>query len=504
MISRINNFYILEKQAEYLNKVLTGFEIQSISTFEKDRLHIECVSGDKQIMLEFSIENDFTYLIKRDTFFLPSKNIAVIMEECSGKIISYTAQVNDDRLISIFFDDSSCLLFNFVNNKQNCFYIENGIVVNSYKNNKEFNGKSISEIFVDKREDTDAMKRELSKFGKEAYLNISDLDKLKELYSAPKYFLYRAGEKIFASFFEIESKTATESDYEKSESENINALLLNWIKYRNKEKNFNEAKQEVLSGLSKKLKQSEKNVLSLKTQFQNIGESHKYKLYGDKIMENIWKIKKGDIIFEAEDETELISIKLKENLSPQENAKNYYEKYKKQKGSVELIEKKLADAETQKKKIEEEIELIKNNEDYKNLRKLAVKEEKIRDDETNKFRKFKIAEDLEVWVGKDSATNDLLTMHYSAHNDLWFHVRGFSGSHTVLKTGNKKEIDKKYILSAASIAAYYSKARNGGNVPVAYTERKYVKKKKGFREGTVILEKEKVIFVKPGLPENAE
>ena len=72
------------------------------------------------------------------------------------------------------------------------------------------------------------------------------------------------------------------------------------------------------------------------------------------------------------------------------------------------------------------------------------------------------------------------------------------------KTGNKKEIDKKYILSAASIAAYYSKARNGGNVPVAYTERKYVKKKKGFREGTVILEKEKVIFVKPGLPENAE
>lgn len=133
-----------------------------------------------------------------------------------------------------------------------------------------------------------------------------------------------------------------------------------------------------------------------------------------------------------------------------------------------------------------------------------MKEEKIRDDETNKFRKFKIAEDLEVWVGKDSATNDLLTMHYSAHNDLWFHVRGFSGSHTVLKTGNKKEIDKKYILSAASIAAYYSKARNGGNVPVAYTERKYVKKKKGFREGTVILEKEKVIFVKPGLPENAE
>jgi len=500
MITRINNFYILEKQAEYLNKELYGFVIKSVNSFEKNRLHIECSHEYKQVMLEFSIENDFTYLVKRDNFFLPSKNIALVMEECTGKIISYVSQVNDDRMISIFFDDNSCLLFNFVNHKQNCFYIKNGKIINAYKNSKDITGVPLNEIFIDKREDTDLLKRELSKFGKDALLNIADINKLKELYSAAKYFLYRAGEKIFASFYELDDK----SEYEKSESENINALLLNWIKYRNKEKNFNEAKQEVLSGLSKKLKQSEKNILSFKTQLKNINESHKYKLYGDKIMENIWKIKKGDVLFEAEHETEILPIKLKETLSPQENAKNYYEKYKKQKGSVVLIEKKLADAESHKKKIEEEIKLIKSNEDYKNLKKMAVREEKIRDDETNKFRKFKVADDLEVWVGKDSASNDLLTMHYSAHNDLWFHVRGFSGSHTVLKTGSKKEIDKKYILSAASIAAYYSKARNGGNVPVAYTERKYVKKKKGFREGTVILEKEKVIFVKPGLPESGE
>ncbi|MBS1493939.1 MAG: DUF814 domain-containing protein [Bacteroidetes bacterium] len=500
MISRINNFYILEKQSEYLNSDLKGFTIQSINTFERNKLHIECVKEDKQIMLEYSIENDFTYLVKRDNFYLPSKNIALIMEECTGKNISYVSLVNDDRLISIFFDDSTCLLFNFVNHKQNCFYVQNGAVINSYKDSKDNSEKSINEILSDKREETDVLKKELSKFGKDAFTIVPDIQKLKEIYSTPQYLFYRAGEKIFASFFEVTDKP----EYEKIVCKNINELLLNWIKYRNKEKNFNEAKQEILSGLSKKLKHAELSILSFKTQLANVNESQKYKLYGDKIMENIWKIKKGDIIFETEDEEKIISIKLKETLSPQENAKNYFEKYKKLKGSVELIEKKLADAENQKKKIEEEIESIKNNEDYKNLRKLAVKEEKIRDDETNKFRKFKVADDLEVWVGKDSASNDLLTMKYSAQNDLWFHVRGFSGSHTVLKTGQKKEIDKKYILSAASIAAYYSKARNGGNVPVAYTERKYVKKKKGFREGTVILEKEKVIFVKPGLPENAE
>ncbi len=494
MITRINNFYILEKQAEYLNNHLKAFVVESINSFEKNKLHISLYANEKEITLEFSIENDFTYLVKRDNFHLPSKNIAGVISECSGKKISLVSQVNNDRLISIFFDDSSCLLFNFVNHKQNCFYIENGLVKNSYKNSKDYTGKEISQVFEDKREEADIQKRELSKFGKEALESLPYIEKLKEAYANPEYLLYKSGEKIFTSFFELHK-----DGYEKLKYDNINGLLEGWIKFRNKEKNFNEAKQEILSGLSKKLKHAGKNVLSFKTQLKNITDSDKYKLYGDKIMENIWKIKKGDTIFEIEEEN--ISVKLKETLSPQENAKNYFEKYKKQKGSVELIEKKLAEAENQKNKIEEEIESVKNNEDYKNLRKQAMREEKVRDDETNKFRKFKAGE-MEVWVGKDSATNDLLTMHYSAQNDLWFHVRGFSGSHTVLKTGNKKEIDKKYILSAASIAAYYSKARNGGNVPVAYTERKYVRKKKGFREGTVILEKEKVIFVKPGLPES--
>ena len=500
MITRINNFYILEKESEFLNKNLNGFTIESINTFEKNKLHIGCSHEEKEIMLEYSIENDFTYLITKDNFFLPAKNIAEVMPECKGKKISDVKLVNDDRIIAIYFDDSSYLLFNFVNNRQNCFYIDKETIINSYKNNKEFTGKNINEVFSDKREVSSIEKRELSKFGKEALELYEDINKLKELYSSPKYYLYRSGDKIFASFFHLTNKT----DYEQTKFENINELLLSWIKFRNKEKNFNDARQEILSGLSKKLKHSEKSILSFQTQLKNVTESDKYKLFGDKIMENIWKIKKGDILFEAESENGIIPIKLKETLSPQDNAKNYFEKYKKQKGSVELIQKKLAEAENQRKKIEEEIESVKNNEDYKNLRKLAMKEEKIRDDETNKFRKFKVGDDIEVWVGKDSATNDLLTMHYSAHNDLWFHVRGFSGSHTVLKTGSRKEIDKKYILSAASIAAYYSKARNGGNVPVAYTERKYVKKKKGFREGSVVMEKEKVIFVKPGLPDNGD
>ena len=490
MITRINNYYILENQAEYLHSRLAGHVIENISSFEKNKVHIVC----SETLLEFSIENDFTYLVLRENFSLPSKNIVNILKECEGKRINEIKLVNEDRLIGIFFDNNSYLLLNFVNHKQNCFYIENDFIKNAYKNSKELAGLNASSLF-----EKTSNENEFSKYGKDVFNVIPDAKKIEELYSAPKYLLYKSPEKIVASFFEIDNLDG----YEKLEYENTNELLKNWIKYRTKDKNIGDAKKDILEVHNRKLKQLDKNIHSFETQLKNINESDKYKVYGDTIMANIWKIKKGDVVFESESEdgTEMISVKLKETLSPQENAKNYFEKYKKQKGSGGLIEKKLENVRKERIALAEEIEKIKNNEDYKILKKQVVKEEKNKNDETNKFRKFKVDEELEVWVGKDSASNDLLTMKHSAQNDLWFHVRGFSGSHTVLKTGNRKEIDKKLILMAASISAYYSKARNGGNVPVAYTERKYVKKMKGFKEGSVMLEKEKVIFVKPGLPE---
>ena len=106
-----------------------------------------------------------------------------------------------------------------------------------------------------------------------------------------------------------------------------------------------------------------------------------------------------------------------------------------------------------------------------------------------------------MWVGKSSANNDLLTTKYAKPNDLWFHARGASGSHTVLKiSGRSEPPPKEAIRQAAGIAAYYSKMRNAANVPVAYCERKYVRKPKHVPEGTVHLEREEIIFVQPRLP----
>ena len=59
-------------------------------------------------------------------------------------------------------------------------------------------------------------------------------------------------------------------------------------------------------------------------------------------------------------------------------------------------------------------------------------------------------------------------------------------------------------MGAASIAAFYSKAKTAKIAPVAYTFAKFVYKRKGMEPGKVMLSKEKVLLVKPEIPKNCE
>ncbi len=122
-------------------------------------------------------------------------------------------------------------------------------------------------------------------------------------------------------------------------------------------------------------------------------------------------------------------------------------------------------------------------------------------DSNKLFRIFRIDYDFEVWVGKDDRSNDLLTFKYSKQNDLWFHVRGSSGSHVLLKSVSGENIPaKKHIKAAAEITAYYSKSRNAKNVKVSYTLVKNVSKYKGADTGSVVIKGEKLIKVNPKKP----
>ncbi|HQJ46614.1 MAG TPA: NFACT RNA binding domain-containing protein, partial [Ignavibacteriaceae bacterium] len=96
-----------------------------------------------------------------------------------------------------------------------------------------------------------------------------------------------------------------------------------------------------------------------------------------------------------------------------------------------------------------------------------------------------------------------LTTKFAKQNDLWFHARAVSGSHVILRVENKKEIiPKSVIKKAAGLAAFHSKAKTAGVVPVSFTYKKYVVKRKGMPFGQVSLLKEDILLVKPEIPDD--
>lgn len=86
-------------------------------------------------------------------------------------------------------------------------------------------------------------------------------------------------------------------------------------------------------------------------------------------------------------------------------------------------------------------------------------------------------------VGRNNIENDYLTLKYANKSDIWFHVKDFHGSHTILKilklpsdTSNILDsIPYELLYKAAKIAVEHSKAKNSSNVPVDFCEVKFVK-----------------------------
>jgi predicted ribosome quality control (RQC) complex YloA/Tae2 family protein len=107
-----------------------------------------------------------------------------------------------------------------------------------------------------------------------------------------------------------------------------------------------------------------------------------------------------------------------------------------------------------------------------------------------------------VLVGKSDADNEELSLRIARPRDWWFHVRGMPGSHVVLQSDSDGEASRALLERAAAIAAYHSKARQAGVVSVSCTRASEVGKPRGAPLGTVEIRKERVLKVRPAVPDS--
>lgn len=114
------------------------------------------------------------------------------------------------------------------------------------------------------------------------------------------------------------------------------------------------------------------------------------------------------------------------------------------------------------------------------------------------YRRYRTTDGLEVRVGRGSRGNDALTFHHAAPEDIWLHARDVAGAHVVLRWPRRDQNPpRRDLQEAAVLAAWHSKARTSGMVPVDWTRRKHVRKPRGAPPGLVRLERVQTVFVEP-------
>lgn len=129
--------------------------------------------------------------------------------------------------------------------------------------------------------------------------------------------------------------------------------------------------------------------------------------------------------------------------------------------------------------------------DYRN-RNDANREESV----TEPYR-YQTSNGLEILVGRNNRQNDQLTFRTANDYDLWFHTQEIPGSHVLLRLQPGESPDQADLQMTADIAAYYSRARQSEQVPVIYTEPKFVYKPKGAKPGMTVYKHEQVIWGQP-------
>ncbi len=111
-----------------------------------------------------------------------------------------------------------------------------------------------------------------------------------------------------------------------------------------------------------------------------------------------------------------------------------------------------------------------------------------------------LADDVRILVGRSPRNNAELTFKLARPDDIWFHARGVPGAHVVLRIDSARAATGAELRTAAEFAAFHSKARTSGLVPVDYTQRKNVRKQQNAMPGLVWYTNAKTINVEPRGP----
>lgn len=259
---------------------------------------------------------------------------------------------------------------------------------------------------------------------------------------------------------------------------------------------------------------TKKSIIQKKT-LADAAKKEDYKIKGDLLTANIYMIEQGAESVTVDNyylpECPPITIALKPELTPAQNAQRYYKLYTKAKNAEIEVAIQIKQTDADMEYITSTLALVENctaESDLNEIRRELAGEGFLKrvsagkkKESSSKPYQFTSSDGFDIYVGKNNTQNDYLTLKLANQQDIWFHTQKIHGSHVIIKLGTDKNVPERTMREAAGLAAYFSKGRESSNVPVDYTTVKNVKKPNGAKPGMVIYDSYNTVYVNPLSPE---
>jgi predicted ribosome quality control (RQC) complex YloA/Tae2 family protein len=561
----LSNYYTLRFLAADLHSRLQNSPIEDAFTQNKNELLVSLRVKDDVQTLVISCEPSMNYLFLRNGVNRAKKNSLDVFRTLPGRFVRAVAIHPSDRELVIHLSGETRLLIRLYGSKANILLAdEKNVIVDSFLNAKDLRGTDSTTETTPFRQpplDQGNFQTQLRAIG--SILLPAAIKKYFPFMNAIliREACFRAGvseHRVVAEVSEeelarlVEACRALISELENvprpcvythdgappafsviplrhcsgakaEEFESIHDAIRVFVGSSRKQKSLLQEKESLLHFLRQGAEKAERTLQKMEQETAALERATRYELLGKLLMANLTHLRKGLPEVELEDvysrDREQVTIRLDQKLTPAQNAEHYFNKAKKARAGIQekmghqdevrerwQMLRDFLDRVTDLQTYEQLAEFTAaHKDDLKLLGFKGITTEGGRKPEEIPFRQFVVAGGFQVWVGKSSENNDLLTMKYAKPSDLWFHARGSSGSHVILRIGTGKgEPSRRALEETAGIAAFYSKMKTAKHVPVAVTERKYVRKPRGAPAGTVTIEREKLLFVNPQLPEGVE
>ena len=253
-----------------------------------------------------------------------------------------------------------------------------------------------------------------------------------------------------------------------------------------------------------RIRRVDERIAKLEREARNAAaESATMRHHADLLFAQLHKIPRGAASIELDDfEGGVVHVTLDPALSAKDNATRLHERARRRELATERVPALLVRARAERDRLQAlQQRVAAGSADAAEIQELAREVTKLRPNGEKlalPYRTYRTTGGLEVRAGRNSRANDELTFHHASPDDIWLHARDVPGSHVVLRwTDRNANPPARDLGEAACIAAVNSRARTSGIVPVDWTRRKYVRKRRKAPPGQVVVERSKTIFAVP-------